>query len=139
MMYQLADGNYVVPKPIQNAFQRILNFIRKLLGLKDIAGAYEAIRAGNYKSVKPKFYKGSKLVKAKLQVGNLELEVFQKNEVLDAIAAKFSSSFIDEVSNKDSFEDIDLDKHLIAGIEAVVDLLRKDFSNTDKNQLANSI
>jgi hypothetical protein len=139
MMYQLANGNYVVPKPIQNAFQRILNFIRKLLGLKDIAGVYESIRAGNYKSVKPKFYKSTRLAKSKVKVGNLELDVFQKNEILDAVIAKFSTSFIEEVSDKDSFEDVDINRHLIDGIENVIDLLREDFSSSKKQQLANSI
>lgn len=136
MMYQLADGNYIVPKPVQNFFQRMLAFIRKMLGLKDIEGIYRTIREGGFRAAPVKSY-GVKGAEARIQLNYkadglngdtlvLELTTDQKNELVEAIVADMMSNLFNDIADKGSFDDIEPTRYLGRAILNVYDALEKD-------------
>lgn len=134
MMYQLADGNYVVPKPIQNFFQRLLNFIRKMLNLRDIETLYSDIQKGRFAAAPVVSYSKTE-AESRITINKRELSTDQKNEIIEGVISKFTVDLYEEVANTGSFKNIDLtDK-----IQKAINDLMNDFKNKKEYGIANAI
>jgi hypothetical protein len=119
MDYQLANGDYIVPKPVQNFFQRLLNFIRKMLGLQDIEGLYRSIRQGAYKT-KPVTGYAKDTAQSRLELDTVILEVDEKNEIVEAITGVMLNKMFDIIAEQGSFDNVDPTPYMIFALRRVV-------------------
>jgi len=129
MDYQLANGDYIVPKPIQNFFQRLLNFIRKMLGLKNIESLYKSIRDGAYRA-KPVTGYAKDVAESRLDLNTIVLSVEEKNEIIEGIVSVMLNRMFDDIAQQGSFDNIELTPFLQSAISEVLDTLNE---NADAN------
>lgn len=103
--YELSPESYSIEQPIKSFFKRLLNFIKKLVGLKskDISTVYKNIYLGKYKAAKKSKspYKGSPI--DKIEIGGKPVEVEHKNEIVNYATQQILQQIIQTPQGLDAF------------------------------------
>lgn len=97
------NSEFKIETPIKSLFNKLLNFIKKILGLKpnEIQVIYDKILSGKYKGVKSaqQYLKDAD----KVLIEGHEFSVEEKNELIQVMTQKFIKAMLDLNGNIDLF------------------------------------
>jgi len=129
--YVLNPKDYTIEQPVKSIFDRIINFIKSLLGLskKDVRRLYRNIEQGKFKNkISNQPYRKNA---DKILIGNYEMTVSDKVEVVNEItrqiinrvAGTSAKALEDFVSGKTMINDFALLKKILQ--ESIIPILNK--------------
>ena len=132
--YVLNPKDYTIEQPIKSIFDRIINFIKSLLGLskKDVRKLYRSIEQGKFKNkISNQPYRRNA---DKILIGDYEMTVSDKVEVVNEItrqiinrvAGTSAKALEDFVSGKTMINDFALLKKILQ--ESIIPILNKSNS-----------
>ena len=101
--FVISTDSFNTTQPVKSFFQRIVDFIKKLIGLSpvDISVVYQNIYSGKYKGEKAKsVYKGSI---DKVIVAGKEVSLEDKNEIITVATQQILSNIIQSPQGLDAF------------------------------------
>lgn len=98
------NSNYKTELPIKNLFQRLWNFLKKLIGLKptQIQMIYDKILAKGFKG-KPRSVQQYFKDADKLMIAGVEFTVEQKNELIQVMTQQFIKSMLEVNGDLEGF------------------------------------